>query len=76
MINTLKLILALIKQDKSETSMIGKEIGEQKQYALVRQLIKIVKQGPSINYCSFDNKVNYFAISLLRAFLGYCSKTK
>ena len=76
LLNTLKLTLALITQKKQETSQLGKVIGEEGDFKIIKRLMVLVKEGSSINFCNFTNKVYFYAISLLRAFLGYCPNTK
>lgn len=39
LLNTQKLLLALITQKKTETSQFGKQIGEDQDYRIIRRLI-------------------------------------
>ena len=39
-------------------------------------MIKLIKEGPGISFCTFDKQVYFMAICLLRAFLQHSSSTK
>jgi hypothetical protein len=74
LVNMLKLVMSLIAKNRTETSQIGRTLAEEENIeyganAILKRLIRLVKRGPDIPYCSFSKSVSFMAISLLRAFI-------
>ena len=62
MLNCLRLIMTLINKKKGDTSQIGRTLGEEKDYAMIRRLIHLVKDETGINYTHYCKDVYYYAI--------------
>ena len=77
LLNSLRLIMTLIASSKvGEPNLIGRQLAEENDNQITKRLIKLIKEGPGINFCVFDKQVYFMAISLLRAFLQHSSNTK
>lgn len=76
LLNDLRLIMTLIASKVGEQNLIGRRLAEENDNQITKRLIKLIKEGPSINFCKFDKQVYFMAISLLRAFLQHSSDTK
>lgn len=76
MLNNLRLLMTLVNPKGEDAMQVSKDIGGQDDCALLLRLIRIVKEGPNITYCSFNNQVKLMLFSLLRVFCQHFSKTK
>ena len=76
MLNNLRLLMTLVNPKGESSSELAKEIGGQDDCAIIYRLIRIVKEGPDISYCSFNNQVKMMLFSLLRVFCQLHTKTK
>lgn len=68
-VNTLKLIMTLITKKPGDTTQMGRDLAEKKDYDILKRLISLVNEGTSIKFTHFSNQVYFMAFSLLRAFI-------
>lgn len=55
MLNNLRLLMTLVNPKGEDAMQVSKDIGGQDDCALLLRLIRIVKEGPNISYCAFNN---------------------
>lgn len=76
LLNGLRLLMTIVAPNVSDSAQIGKVIAEQGEQEVIIQLIKIVKEGPSISFTQFNHEITLISINLLRAFIQHSNQTK
>jgi hypothetical protein len=79
LLNGLRLLMTIVAPTVTEAATNGKWIAEENSDSsenVIKQLIKILKEGPSISFTSFNNEITLLVLNLLRAFISHSNSTK
>ena len=73
-LNTMRLIMTLIKKNTGDEAARGKYMVDFNDFSLIYRIKNLIMFGTQINGTNFSKNTIFMALSLLRAFIGHSKK--